>query len=77
MPLIAKMSTRVGHRGIDMLEFIGLCTCIYLAWRLFPMAIKFGIKLAVALLIVLFLFLVFQIGYHYWLTNYYLMGLIA
>lgn len=75
--LIVLLSMLVILRGIDMLEFIGLCTCIYLAWRLFPMAIKFGIKLAVALLIVLFLFLVFQIGYHYWLTNYYLMGLIA
>ena len=71
------MNTLVILADIDMLEFIGLCTCIYLAWRLFPMAIKMGIKLAVALLIVLFLFLVFQIGYHYWLTNYYLMGLIA
>ena len=71
MPLIAKMSTRVGHRGIDMLEFIGLCTCIYLAWRLFPMAIKFGIKLAVALLIILFCVLLAQIIYHIWFFNNY------
>ena len=58
MLLIAKKSTRTLHRGIDMLEFIGLCTCIYLAIRLFPAAVKFGIKLAVALLIVLFVVLI-------------------
>lgn len=68
---------RVILRGIDMLEFIGLLTCIYLAWRVFPLAIKMGIKLAVALLLVLFLFLVFQVAYHYWLVNHYMMGLIA
>ena len=69
MPLIAKTSTRVGHRGIDMLEFIGLCTCIYLAIRLFPAAVKFGVKLAVALLIILFVVLMVLAWYPHWLLH--------
>ena len=60
-----------------MLEFIGFITVCYLAIKLLPKTIEFTIKLAVALLMVLFLFLVFQIGYHWWLVNYHLAGLIA
>ena len=75
--LIVLLNTRVIHRGTNMLEFIGLLTCIYLIWRVFPLAIKMGIKLAVALLAVIMLFLVFQIAYHYWLVNCYMAGLIA
>ena len=67
--LIVLLSMLVTLAGIDMLEFIGLLTCIYLAFRLFPMVIKQGIKLAVALLLVIMLFLCFQIVYHYWLME--------
>ena len=63
--------------GWQMLEFIGLCTCIYLAIKLFPSAVKFTIKVAVALLLVLMLFLALQVAYHWWLVNVYMMGLIA
>ena len=63
--------------GWQMLEFIGLLTCIYLAIKLFPAAVKFTIKVAVALLLVLMLFLALQVVYHWWLVNYYMMGLIA
>ena len=50
-----------------MLEFIGLITCIYLAFRIFPMVIKQGIKLAVLILLIIFIFACFQIVYHWWL----------
>ena len=57
-----------------MLEFIGLCTVIYLAITLFPAAVKFTVKLAVALLLVLMLFLALQVAYHWWLITFYLGG---
>jgi len=52
-----------------MLEFIGLITCIYLAFRLFPMVIKQGIKLAVLILLIIFIFGCIQVVYHWWLMN--------
>ena len=41
-----------------MLEIIGLLTCIYLAFRIFPV-IKFGVKLAVAILLIIFAIMVY------------------
>ena len=52
-----------------MLEFIGLLTCIYLAVRLFPMVIKSGIKLAVLILLMIFVFLCVQIIYFMYFGN--------
>jgi hypothetical protein len=52
-----------------MLEFIGFITVCYLAIKLLPKTIEFTIKLAVALLFVLILFLCLQVVYHWWLIN--------
>ena len=45
--------------GNIMLEIIGLFTCIYLAFRIFPAVIKFGVKLAVAILLIIFAIMVY------------------
>ena len=39
--------------GEVMLEFIGLLTCIYLAIKIFPSVVKFTIKLAVAIILII------------------------
>ena len=36
-----------------MLEFIGLLTCIYLAIKIFPSVVKFTVKLAVAIILII------------------------
>ena len=42
-----------------MLEIIGLITCSYRAFRIFPAVIKFGVKLAVAILLIIFAIMVY------------------
>ena len=42
-----------------MLEIIGLLTCIYLAFKIFPAVIKFTVKLAVAILLFIFAIMVY------------------
>jgi hypothetical protein len=42
-----------------MLEIIGLLTCIYLAFKIFPSVIKFTVKLAVAILLFIFAIMVY------------------
>ena len=39
--------------GEVMLEFIGLLTCIYLAIKIFPSVVKFTVKLAVAIILII------------------------
>ena len=36
-----------------MLEFIGLLTCIYLAIKIFPSVVKFTVKLAVSIILII------------------------
>lgn len=60
-----------------MLEVIGFFTVCYLVIKLFPKTLEFTIKLAVALLFVLMLFLALQVAYHWWLINVHMVGLIA
>ena len=57
------------YERLLMLEFIGFITVCYLAIKLLPKTIEFTIKLAVALLFVLILFLCLQVVYHWWLIN--------
>ena len=57
-----------------MLEFIGFVTVCYLAVKLLPKTLEYTIKLAVALLFVLMLFLVLQVGYHWWLLTFFFEG---
>ena len=42
-----------------MLEIIGLFTCIYLGIKIFPSVVKFTVKVAVAILFIIFLMMIF------------------
>ena len=55
-----------------MLEVIGFITVCYLAVKLFPSAIKFTLKVALALLLVLMFILAYQYVYGLFYINIYL-----
>tara|TARA_B100002019_G_scaffold24245_1_gene18361 strand:+ start:766 stop:933 length:168 start_codon:yes stop_codon:yes gene_type:complete len=43
-----------------MLEIIGLLTCIYLGIKIFPSVVKFTVKVAVAILLIIFSIMVYM-----------------
>jgi|TARA_B100001094_G_scaffold327984_1_gene387412 hypothetical protein len=46
-----------------MLEIIGLLTCIYLGIKIFPSVVKFTVKVAVAILLIIFGIMVYTYFY--------------